>query len=77
MFFLVPKRNGDWRAIWDLKWLNRFLKYRKLEMWKSIVASVQKGDYLASVELMEAYLHILILKKHRRYLSFCYRKFHF
>lgn len=72
--FLVSKKNGDWRAILELKWLNRFIKKRKFKMetWRSIVASLQRGDYLTSVDLTEAYLHIPILEKHRKYLRFCY-----
>lgn len=79
VFFLIPKRNGDIRAILDLKWLNLFLKKRKFKMetWMSVVASFQEGDYLTSVDLTEAYIHILIWPKHQQYLRFCYRSMPF
>lgn len=79
VFFLVPKQNCNWRAIMDLKWLNKFLKKRKFKMetWRSIVALLHKGDYHASEDLTEAYLHIPVLAKHRRSLRFCCRKSHY
>lgn len=53
MFFLVPKRNGDFRVILDLKWLNRFLvrKKFKMETWCSIMVAMEQGDHLISIDL--------------------------
>lgn len=59
IFFLVPKKSGEIRAILDLKWLNKFLirKKFKMETWRSIMAALDWGDFLTSVDLSEAYLH--------------------
>lgn len=62
------------RAILDLKWLDQFLvqcKF-KMEMWCSIVASLDKGDMLSTADPSEAYLHITIHPAHRCFLRFCY-----
>lgn len=58
MFIFVPKRNGDLRTILNLKWLNQFLKKRKfrMETWRSIVATMEESDFMASINLSEAYL---------------------
>lgn len=39
---------------------------------QSILAGMQEGDFLTSIDLMEAYLHIPILFEHRQFLRFCY-----
>ena len=73
---LVPKKNGDVRAILDMKWLNKRIRKRKFKMetLRSIISAVQRGDFMASIDLSEAYLHIPILLSHRQYLCFCYNQ---
>uniref|UniRef100_A0A2D4J0A8 ribonuclease H n=1 Tax=Micrurus lemniscatus lemniscatus TaxID=129467 RepID=A0A2D4J0A8_MICLE len=77
--FVLPKSSGGWRAILDLKRLNRFIKYRKFKMHtlQSILVSVRQGDFLASIDLTEAYLHIPIRPSHFKFLRFCYEGRHF
>lgn len=79
VWFLVLKKNGDFRAILDLRWLNGFLQARKFKMetWKTIVGTLREGDFLASLDLSEAYLHVPIRPRHRRFLRFCYGSAHF
>lgn len=48
-----------------------------MKKWESIVASLEEGDYLTLVDLMEAYLHVLILEKHWKYLKFYNGNMHF
>lgn len=48
-----------------------------METLKSIMASIQKEDFLASIEPLEAYLCIPICKVHWRFLHFAYNGFHF
>lgn len=62
IFFLVLKKNID------LKWLNMFLHRQpfKMETWRSIVATLEVGDLVSSINLSEAFLHILILPSHHR-----------
>lgn len=38
----------------------------------SILGGVRIGDYLSSIDLWEAYLHVPIRPSHRRFLRFCY-----
>lgn len=44
---------------------------------KSIVSSSHKGDFLALIDLSEAYLHILIQESHQRFLCFSYDSLQF
>uniref|UniRef100_A0A2H6NK21 ribonuclease H n=1 Tax=Micrurus carvalhoi TaxID=3147026 RepID=A0A2H6NK21_9SAUR len=44
---------------------------------QSILLSVREGDFLASIDLTEAYLHIPIRPLHFKFLRFCYEGRHF
>ncbi|XP_070803767.1 uncharacterized protein [Pituophis catenifer annectens] len=79
ILFVVPKRSGGWRAILDLKNLNSYIVYRRFKMCSltSILQGIRPNDFLVSIDLMEAYLHIPILPKHRQYLRFSYAGKHF
>lgn len=48
-----------------------------METLKSILETIQKGDFLASLDLSEAYLHIPIRPNHRRFLRFVYAGAHY
>ena len=69
--FLVPKKDS-WRPIIDLSHLNQFLEIPKFKMEtpESVRKELQKGDWITSVDLTDAYLHIPIHKKSRKYLRF-------
>lgn len=70
ILFVVPKALWGWRAILDLKRLNKHLIYRhfKMQSVQSVLESIQEGDSLTSVDLMEEYLHISIVSGHQRFL---------
>lgn len=53
LLFLVSKKNGKMGAIFDLKWLNWFLKEQrfKMETWKLISFPLETGDILVSIDL--------------------------
>lgn len=74
ILFAVPKRSGGWRAILDLKVLNKHLIYRRLKMYSLlfILQGIRPGDFMASIDLLEAYLHIRISPNNQRSLRFCY-----
>lgn len=76
---MVLKTNVDWHAILDLRFLNRFVKNRHfhMESLKSITEALQPGEFLASLDLKQAYLHIPILPAHRCYLRFCVGNRHY
>lgn len=58
--FLVQKKNGSWRPVIDLTYLNRFIKAEKFKM--ETLATIQKailpGDWMISVDLKDAYFHV-------------------
>ena len=70
--FLVPKPNNKWRPILDLSKLNPFLKVQKFKMETSetIRTSLQKGEWVTSIDFKDAYFHIQIQEQSRKYLRF-------
>lgn len=56
ILFTVPKKNGKWRAILDLKFLNRFVvqKHFRMETLRSVSESLQAQELLTSVDLTDA-----------------------
>lgn len=74
-FFIVPKKGGGKRPILNLRPLNRFVKTRKFRMETnaSILQTIAQGDWLASLDLRDAYFHVQINPKHRPYLRFAFQ----
>jgi len=70
--FVVPKPNGKWRPIIDLKALNQYIKVPKfrMESLQSIWESLVPGSYAFSLDLQDAYFHIPIHRSHRKFLRF-------
>jgi hypothetical protein len=70
-FFLVPKKSGELRPILNLKPLNRFIHTTKfrMETLTMVTEAVQPGDWLASLDLKDAYFHVPIRPSHVRYLG--------
>ena len=70
--FLVPKPNQRWRPILDLSHLNLFLKPGtfKMETPETIRLSLQKGEWVTSLDFSDAYFHIPISQRSRKYLRF-------
>ena len=73
-FFLTSKKDGTWRPILNLKPLNAHLRSRtfKMETLRSVVRAVDPGDWMASIDLKDAYLHVPIRKSHHKYLRFAF-----
>ena len=73
--FLVPKPHQRWRPVIDLSSLNTFLHVEKFKMEtpESIRTSLIPGEWVSSIDLSDAYLHIPIHPNSRKYLSFCYK----
>uniref|UniRef100_A0A2D4FC70 ribonuclease H n=1 Tax=Micrurus corallinus TaxID=54390 RepID=A0A2D4FC70_MICCO len=44
---------------------------------QSILEGIREGDFLTSIDLMEAYRHVPILPFHQKYLRFGYAGHHF
>ena len=73
--FLVPKPHQRWRPVIDLSRLNTFLHVEKFKMEtpESIMTSLIPREWVSSIDLSDAYLHIPIHPLSRKYLRFCHR----
>ena len=73
--FLVPKPHQRWRPVIDTSRLNTFLHVEKFKMEtpESIRTSLVPGEWVSSMDLLDAYLHIPIHPNSRKYLRFCHR----
>ena len=72
--FLVENASGGWRPVIDLSHLNEFVQLTrfKMETVASVLLSVREGDFLASLDLKDAYFQIPIhpsLRKRLRFIS--------
>ena len=70
--FLVLKLNNKWRPILDLSTLNLFLETKifKIETPETIRLSLQQGEWVTSLDFSDAYFHIPIAQRSRKYLRF-------
>lgn len=73
--FCVPKASGGWRPVLDLSQLNRFLQkvHFRMETPLSIREAIQEGDWAASIDLSDAYFHLLVHVRDRKFLRFQWR----
>ena len=68
--FLVPKPNRKWRPILDLSQLNLYLSTSKMQTLETIRLSLQTGECVTSLDFSDAYFHILINQRSRKYQRF-------
>ena len=70
--FLVPKPENKWRPVIDLSVVNTFLHVPtfKMETAEVIRASLQTGEWVASIDLIDAYFHVPMHQKFQKYLRF-------
>ncbi|KAI8511561.1 hypothetical protein Bbelb_106610 [Branchiostoma belcheri] len=73
--FLVPKARGGWRPVINLKSLNKFVLKRtcKFEGINLVKELWKKGDFLATIDLKDAYFTIPIAQSDRKFLRFSWR----
>lgn len=73
--FLIPMPDGSQRLILNLKKLNEFVdaKHFKIEDWKVAKRLVCSHDYMATLDLKDAYYLVPIKQKDRKFLRFEYR----
>ena len=71
-WFLVWKTSGSWRPVIDLFLLSRFvdISHCRLVPIQSVLMSVRQGDWMASVDLREAYPQVRVHPESRRFLRF-------
>ena len=70
--FLRPKPSGEYRPIIDLSLLNKHIHCPtfKMETVQSIRQSLQPGEWCTQIDIQDAYLHIPVQQKFRKYLRF-------
>ncbi len=73
-YFIVPKKSGGLRPILDLRVLNRALHKLPFKMMtqKRIFGCVRPLDWVAAIDLKDAYFHVSILPRHRPFLRFAF-----
>ncbi len=66
-YFIVPKKRGGLHPIWDLRVLNRALVKLpfKILMQRRIFQCVRPFDWVAAIDLTDAYFHVSILPRLR------------
>lgn len=78
-YFLIPKADGSFRFELNLKKLNRFIqtKHFKLEDGRTAAKLIFKIDFLAKLDLENAYFLIPIDESSSKYLRFIFQGQHF
>ena len=73
--FLVPKKSGGYRPIVNLKKLNTFVRYEhfKMETMEDVRQLLRPGDFLAKLDLKDAYLTVPMRTEHQPFLRFSWR----
>ena len=70
--FVMWKTSGSWRPVIDLSHLNCFVdvSHFQMEIIQSVILSVRQGDWMASIDLKEAYLQVPVHPESRPFLRF-------
>ena len=73
--FLVPKPNGKFRPVINLKQLNEFVVYEhfKQETFPFVLELVQKNDFFTNLDLRSAYFSIPIHPDYQKFLKFTWK----
>ena len=75
--FVVPKKDGGFRPVINLKRINKeFLEppHFRMDGLKEVAILLRPGDWAASVDLKDAYFHIPLNRRSRRFLRFGWKK---
>jgi len=74
--FLVPKPNGEYRFIFNLKNLNRYIANQKFKMedFRTALRIIEPNCLMATLDLKDAYFLISIHTNDRKYLRFVWKR---
>ena len=74
--FLVPKKTGDLRPVIDLSTLNRHMvvPHFKMETQGSVRSAIRSQEWVVSIDIRDAYLHVPMHQAVRKYLRFVVNK---
>ena len=70
--FLVPKSDGSWRPVINLRDLNLYVaaSHFKMESVRTVKTIIQRDDWMLKLDLKDAYLSVPIHRAHQKYLRF-------
>jgi len=73
--FTRPKKDGGYRMILDLSQFNEYVekKHFKMETFANALTLISPGDYMASVDLKDAYYTVPISEKDSKFLKFVWK----
>ena len=73
--FLVPKKDGSFWPVVNLKALNKFIQeeHFKMEGFHMVRDLVRQGDWLAKIDLKDAYFLIPVYSGHQKFLQFTWK----
>jgi hypothetical protein len=73
--FTIPKKSGGFRPVINLKVLNNFIVYNhfKMEGLLTVKSIIQAKDWLAKIDLTDAYLTVPMHQSHHRFLQFTWK----
>ena len=74
--FLVPKETGNLRSVINLSSLNRHMvvSHFKMETQGSVRSAIRSQEWTVSIDIRDAYLHVLMHQAVRKYLRFVVNK---
>ena len=70
--FAIPKKSGGYRSIINLKNINQHIHYShfKMEVLDIVKSLLKNGDWMAKLDLRDAYLTVPVCKAHQPFLRF-------
>ena len=73
-YFLVHKKTGGFRPILDLCILNQCIARKTFHMLtiRRLLELVQPGDWFTTIDVKDAYFHVKVALKHRKFLPFAF-----